>query len=78
MVKLFHSNLFLILMAPRFKFSLGRNVNHWIKSSKLHNEIVVLNSIFSFVQISCALFLVRTITILITLHLKMTKIPVLM
>ena len=46
MVKLFHSNLFLILMAPRFKFSLGRNVNHWIKSSKLHNEIVVLNSIF--------------------------------
>lgn len=46
MVKLFHSNLFLILMAPRFKFSLGCNVNHWIKSLKLHNEIVVLNSIF--------------------------------
>lgn len=46
MVKLFHSNLFLILMAPRFKFSLDRNVNHWIKSLKLHNEIVVLNSIF--------------------------------
>ena len=46
MVKLFHSNLFLILMAPRFKFSLGRNVNRWLKSLKLHHEIVVLNSIF--------------------------------
>ena len=46
MVKLFHSNLFLILMASRFKFSLGRNVNHWLKSLKLHHEIVVLNSIF--------------------------------
>lgn len=46
MVKLFHSNLFLILMAPRFKFSLGRKVNHWIKLLKLHNEFVVLNSIF--------------------------------